>query len=347
MLQRSVDFVELRSAKGVGRNIGDEQTPTVAQQAFAGGGRSALPRFALAHAAVLGGVGRVEAGGDEAARDARAFVASDEHGSVDAVGGGLGEQVAEFDSVACGEGDAGGQPADPVRVTVFQLLEDAQVEEAHVAHDEVAAAAVVEDLVGEGLVGVPGVVEVAGEDVAAEQVAAQEALAAGGFDPSVAVVGEVDGIAPGHGDDGGILDDDAVEGGVLEPCENRSGLRGEQFIEGGEEESAGCGREALLHGLAAHGVAFEAAELHGEVVEGAITLRDRPHQGEQEARGAELAGAPLDEPRLSCDGVEFGEAQGEVGIEHADFAGPFSESSFFADFHQLQLTQNQSFVALG
>ncbi len=195
---QGVDVIELSGGDGVTREIGDEQPPAIPQQSFLGGGRSTLARLPFAHAPVLRRVGGGQTGGDETAWEPGACVPADPDLQIDPVSAGCPEEVAQFGSVARGERDAGRQAADPERLAGFDPVQGGQIEEAHVAHDEITWAAMVEDLVGEGLVGVTGVVKLRGEHVAAEQIGEQEALAAGGGDTTVAVVGEVPGVAFGH-----------------------------------------------------------------------------------------------------------------------------------------------------
>ena len=109
---QGVDVVEALRGNGSRRKVCDEEPPAVAQQPFHGRGGAALPRFAVAHAPVLLGVGMAEAGGYEAAGDAPPGVAADENGEVDAVATGALEEVAQLGALAGYERDAGGQTAD-------------------------------------------------------------------------------------------------------------------------------------------------------------------------------------------------------------------------------------------
>ena len=292
---QGVDVVEALRGNGCRRKVCDEESPAVAQQPFLGRGGAAFPRFAVAHAPVLLGVGMAKAGGDEAARNAPSGVATDVNGDVDAVAAGVPEEVAQLDALAGDERHAGGQTADPEGFTGFDDMKSVKIEEAHVAHDQVSLAAVVEDFPSERLVGIAGVVEIGGEDVSAEEIGEEEAFATGSGGPPVAVVGEMPGVALCHGDDGGVLDEDALEGGVFEPFECTAGLFLEQALVDAEEEGGGGGGEALVHPLAGHRARLEGAELHREMAERGVALGDGAQEGEKETGGAEFEGTPEDE----------------------------------------------------
>ena len=176
---------------------------------------------------------------------------------------------------------------------------------AHIPDDQVVFAAEIENLAGQGLVRLSGAVHLGGEGPAADQVGDQIDFASRGGPSPVAVVGEVFGVGFGHGDDGGILDDDPAKRGRIQGLESLARLLGEDGADDPQQEAGGGRGEAFPERLAAHGFGDEAAQGDSDLVERSGAPGHGLKEGQQKALGGKMVGGALDETGKSCDGLEF------------------------------------------
>jgi len=209
---------------------------------------------------------------------------------------------------------------DPERFTTPDQAQGFDAEEAHVPHDEITLAASIRSLESEGLVRLTGGMELEVEGSAVQQVEGEQALASSSFVSSVAIVGEINGVALRHGDDSRILHDYACEGRITENIEDSGMTHFQHRLNDREKEFRRGGSEALKHCLASHCLGREGGEMHGNMIERGVTLGDRLEHSHKETWGVELAGSALDEIGFACDGFELGCRRQEIIIEHVQLA---------------------------
>ena len=107
----------------------------------------------------------------------------------------------------CGEW----QTAQPVGIERFNDTEVFKDEVSHVPHHQITGKDVLQQIVADGFVLLGAEVEFVIDDVPVEQIEGEIHFAAGGFAVPVAMPREVLRIAFGKADEGGVLDEDAVE----------------------------------------------------------------------------------------------------------------------------------------
>jgi len=180
----------------------------------------------------------------------------------------------------------------------------------------------------ERLVGFAGRVELEVDRSSAQDIEREEALATGGLMAAVAVVGEIGSVAFRHRDHGGVFDDHPSEGAMLEHVGGLGVTALDDAVDHLEEECGARLAEGLPQRLARHGAVRECSEVHDEVIEGSVALRDGLEHGEKEPGGAELVGCPLDEAGFAGDPLEFGGGRQKTIFEHVQLARPTGRSSF-------------------
>ena len=269
----------------------------------------------------------IEADGDESAREGSA---AEDDGNIDEVARGGSEDLCDALPVEILGGNACRQTTDPECLTFLNHGERGQAEEAHVPYEKVTSVAEIGRFECQRLVCLTRCVELESEWFTGKQVGNEEALAACGHVVAVAIVGEEFGVRLGHGNDGGILDDNTLERRPAEFFDDGGEPLGKNMLDDREQERGACRPKAFGHPLAAHGFGGEAGEVHREMIEGCVPLDDRLEQGNEESGCVELARGSLDEPRFAGNPIKLIGLRQKRFFEHIDFAAAIEMSRLFS-----------------